>query len=149
MTATYINNSYVAFEALSLLFTFLEILVAYNVVNLDTFVPIWNDNPADDNIDTDIEMNIFNLSYLGYLNSEANQQQVVGWAYMGWSLLSCISIVRRARQSLVRKIQEDDKIGTHTVETKIGARALEAPDHAAVKKVSNSEGPGVRSEATG
>ena len=74
------------------------------------------------------------LSYLGYLGSEKNSDQIVGWAYMSWSLLSCVSIVRRARQSLVRKIQNDDEIGTQTVRAKIRERVEPAVPSIDVKK---------------
>ena len=48
ITATFINNGYVLVEAFSLLFTFLEILVAYNVIDLSVFVPVWSRNPKEE-----------------------------------------------------------------------------------------------------
>ncbi|GMH54614.1 hypothetical protein TrLO_g9339 [Triparma laevis f. longispina] len=119
--ATYMNNIYAVVEAFALLFSLFEILVAYNAMNLGRFVPVWNDNPYDLNVEADVELNIANLSYLGYLVSEVSSDQIIGWAYLGWSYLRSVGIMRRLRVRWVREIEAQDSHGRKAVEKQIDA----------------------------
>ena len=51
-------------------------------------------------------------------------QQFVGWAYLSWSILRVVGIIRRYRQRCVRKIQRVDPNGTANIEARI-AESLE------------------------
>ena len=107
--ATYMNNIYILVETFALIMVFLEILVAYGVVNLDNFITF---NPYTE-IPTFVvnrESNIFNIALLDYTVG-FNNEQFVGWAYISWSMIRFVGIARRQRQRWIRKIMRLDDEG--------------------------------------